>query len=176
MVDSIQGFGSMQGMSQMGQMGQMRGGPPPGKALTDTQKQQIKDILSDYDASNVTAEDAKAIFQAFKDAGIEPGMGMRETIEEAGFDAENLRELGMPDDKGGTPPPPPSGGMSGTSSTAATSSSMSLSALQSLQSILSQYDLTNLSDEEKGNLFSQLSNSGLVRSGYGSGYMLDLSV
>ena len=86
MVDQIQGTGSM-----MGPRGQFNSQP-----LTEDQKTQIQTILSQYDPKNVTAEDAKSIFQAFRDAGIKPARGMKEVIETAGFDADALREMARP--------------------------------------------------------------------------------
>lgn len=94
-MNSISGTGSVQGM--MGLMGMGKaGGPRGGTDLTDAQKTQIQKILADYDPENITEATAREIFQKFSDAGIEPGRGMKEAIEGAGFDAEGLRELGMP--------------------------------------------------------------------------------
>ena len=107
MVSSIQGLGSV--FSSMGTSMKMT-------ELTDDQKSTISDILSNYDPDTVTEEDAKEIFQAFKDAGINPAKGMKEAIEAAGFDAEQLRTWGMGDTsstsgssemQGSMPPPPP---------------------------------------------------------------------
>ncbi len=142
MINSIQGMGQMIGASGM---------MSKGKELTDDQIQTITDILSQYDPDNVSDEDAKAIFQAFEDAGITPAKGMKEAIEAAGFDAEDLRSRGM-SEAGMMPPPPPED----------SNSSINLSALQSLQEILNQYDLTNLSDSDQESLLSQLEDSGLV--------------
>ncbi len=143
MINSIQGMGQM-----MGAAGMMS----KGRELTDEQKATITEILSQYDPANLSDEDAKAIFQAFHDAGITPARGMKEVIEAAGFDAEDLRSRGMTD-QGMMPPPPQQG--SG-------SNAINLSALQSLQEILNQYDLTNLTDSDQVNLLSQLEESGLV--------------
>jgi hypothetical protein len=148
MVSSIQGMGSMMGMDSMRQT----------QSLTDEQKQKIADILSQYDPDNVSEDDAKAIFQAFKDAGITPAKGMKEAIESAGFDADDLRTKGMPEQGKMPPPPPPSSSDS--------SKGVNLSALQSLQDILSQYDLTDMSDDDKTQLTQQLQQSGLLNSGY----------
>lgn len=49
--------------------------------LTDDQKSAIQDILSNYDPENITKEDAKEIWQAFQDAGIQPQEGLKEVIE-----------------------------------------------------------------------------------------------
>jgi hypothetical protein len=173
MVDSIQGLGRMSAMGSL-QLPQ---------TLTDEQKSQIQTILSKYDSSNVNATDAKAIFQAFKDAGIRPSAGMKETIEAAGFDAEKLRSLGMPEStsrpqgvKKGPPPggaggPPPGGGPNNKASASGTSNGVNNSTLQTLQEILSEYDLTDLSEEEEQDLLSTLTGSGLMK----SGYLIDLS-
>lgn len=150
MVTSIQGMGQMMGMDQM----------RSAQSLTDEQQQTIADILSQYDPENVTEEDAKAIFQAFKDAGITPAKGMKEAIEDAGFDAEDLRTKGMSDNSGQMPPPPPPD--SGSSST----SGINVSALQSLQSILSQYDLSNMTGNQQNELLTQLQEQGLMNPGY----------
>jgi hypothetical protein len=45
------------------------------------------------------------------------------------------------------------------------------STLQTLQEILSEYDLTDLSEEEEQDLLSTLTGSGLMK----SGYLIDLS-
>jgi hypothetical protein len=156
MVDGIQGnyqmFGA--GMSTKPQ------------ALTDDEKSKIKSILSNYDPDNVTAEDAKSIFDAFREAGIRPGPGMKEAIDDAGFDAEELRSLARPDDA--PPPPPPQSHRQGSK---ASGSGIDISVLQNLQSILGQYDLSNLSSDQENQLVSQLNQAGLIK----SGYIIDLS-
>ena len=149
MINSIQGVSSMMGAGMMSKS----------QGLTDDQKNTITEILSQYDPDNVTEEDAKAIFQAFKDAGINPTRGMKEVIEAAGFDAEDLRSKGMTDNQ--MPPPPPPGQSSG----------VNLSALQSLQEILNQYDLTNLSEEDQTSLTQKLMENGFLQ----PGSMVDLS-
>ncbi len=70
-------------------------------ALTDAQKETMKSILADYNPSALTAADAKAIHQAFRDAGIRPGPGFREAIAAAGFDPEALRQLDPPPERRG---------------------------------------------------------------------------
>ncbi len=152
-MNSIQGLGSTQGM--MGMQGMM--GPSAQTELTDDQKSTVQSILADYDAENITAEDAQEIFQKLADAGITPAKGLKEAIEEAGFDAEELRTLGMPQGQNPPPPPPPD--------STSSSEGINMSALESLQTILDQYDLTNLSEEDESNLISQLSQTGLLQPG-----------
>ena len=155
MLNSIQGTTPSMGM----QFGQSR-------ELTSAQKSTVQDILSNYDPENITEEDAQEIFAAFEEAGISPMKGMKEAIEEAGFDAEDLRtKAGI---EGPPPPPPPSGPPPAQQ----TSSSIDIEALQTLQSILDGYDLTSLSEEDQQSLTEQLLSAGLLQ----TGSTMDLSI
>lgn len=64
----------------------------PGKMepLTDTQKEKVKKILSDYDPASLTADDARAIHEAFRKAGLRGGPAAQGAIREAGFDPDEL--------------------------------------------------------------------------------------
>jgi hypothetical protein len=145
MGNHVQNVTGMQGMNKMG----LAQHTP----LTDDQKNKIQEILSQYDPENITSEDARSIFEQFREAGIRPARGMKDAIEAAGFDAEKLRSLGMPEDgmQG-----PPSGGKT---------QAITLSSLKMLQSILSQYDLSNLSSEQEGDLLSKLNSAGFMQPG-----------
>jgi hypothetical protein len=228
-MDAISGINSHQGLMGKGQMD----GPRGGAELTSDQKAMVTDILAGYDPANITETNAKEIFQKFTDAGITPGRGMRETIEIAGFDAEQLRQLGMPAEfqKAGRPhhdrqPPTltdeqktsvtsiltgydpesltetdiasilqefqnagigPAEGLKETIETAGfnadllfkiphsrgsedhfwasqnASQDINLSALQSLQSILSQYDLSNITSDQETTLIQQLQATSLFQ-------------
>ncbi len=78
-------------------------GTLPGQAetLSAAQKQQVKAILSKYDASTLTANQAKAIHEAFREAGLRAGPAMADTIKAAGFDPDKLRELAPPPGQNG---------------------------------------------------------------------------
>jgi Spy/CpxP family protein refolding chaperone len=65
-------------------------------ALTDAQKQQVKSILARFDANALTADTAKAIHEAFREAGLRGGRAMADSIKAAGFDPEKLRDLAPP--------------------------------------------------------------------------------
>ena len=71
------------------------------EALTDSQKQQVKGILSKYDANTLTADQAKAIHDAFRQAGIHGGPAMNEAVKAAGFDPDTLRDLAPPPGRNG---------------------------------------------------------------------------
>ena len=69
------------------------------QSLSDVQKARVVSILSQYDSSSLTVEDAKAINNAFREAGIRKGPGQREAIEAAGFDARKISTLDPPPDR-----------------------------------------------------------------------------
>ena len=50
--------------------------------------------------STLTANDAKAIQKAFRKVGLRGGSSTEETISEAGFDPDKLRDLAPPPDMG----------------------------------------------------------------------------
>ena len=82
--------------------------PPPreessgrSETLTAEQAAQVKAILAKYDAATLTAETAKAIHEAFRQAGLRGGPAMNDTIKAAGFDPEKLRDLAPPPGQGG---------------------------------------------------------------------------
>jgi hypothetical protein len=143
MVSSIQGMGAMRQMSGMQ-------APQP---LSSEAKETVKDLLSNYDPDTMTADDAKSLFKSLQDAGIK-GPGLREAIKEAGFDPEKVWSLGHD----GQTPPQGGPGSEGTSK-------INSSTLKALQSILDQYDLSSLSDDDEKDLISKLSSAGLMKTG-----------
>lgn len=67
-----------------------------GETITSEQAAQVKQMLSHYDAASLTAADAMAIHDAFREAGLRGGPAMNETIRAAGFDPDELRDLAPP--------------------------------------------------------------------------------
>ncbi len=78
------------------------------QVLTPAQTSTVKAILSKYSASKLTAADAKAIHEKFREAGIHDGPETRDVLVSAGFDPERLRTLDPPKspDGSGKPKPP----------------------------------------------------------------------
>jgi hypothetical protein len=66
------------------------------QAITAEQTLQIKQILSIYYASKLTADEAKAIQNKFREAGIHAGPETNDAITAAGFDPEKLRKMAPP--------------------------------------------------------------------------------
>jgi hypothetical protein len=77
------------------------------QSLTAEKTQKIKKILSGYDASRLTADDARAIQNKFREAGIHAGPEINNVIVEAGFDPEKLKKLAPPPDSGNKDRPAP---------------------------------------------------------------------
>jgi Spy/CpxP family protein refolding chaperone len=89
--------------------------PPDGKpaeeALTAAQLAKIKTILAPYKAASLTANDAKAIKRALRDAELRPSRALGDALLAAGFDPRRLEELDPRPP--GPPPPRPAGSTPG---------------------------------------------------------------
>ncbi len=137
-INSIQGS-----MPNMG----MHNSPKP---LTDEQKAEVASILSNFDASSLTEDDALSINEEFRDAGFKGGPGLRSAIEEAGFDAEEIRSLAPPPPQG----QPPSGG--------GAPAGVNKEAISELLEILDQYDFDTMTADQEEELVNQLKSSDLL--------------
>lgn len=99
--------------------------------LTDEQKKTLEEILAKYDASSMTAEQTKSLFEELKSSDIKPSKEVREIIDAAGF---------KPPEKPQGPPPPDE-----TSSSTSTIPDYLLSFLQKQESgDVTQTDLNSL--------------------------------
>ena len=74
------------------------GGDSPRETETFTadQKAKVKDILSKYDATTLTADQAKAIHESFRNAGLRGGAALNDAVQAAGFAPDKLRDLAPP--------------------------------------------------------------------------------
>lgn len=82
--------------------------PPPPKqssaSLSSDQQSLIEETLANYDAENLTEDDALSIVESFSEAGISPSAEFAEALASAGFDA---KEIGSLAGVGGERPPGP---------------------------------------------------------------------
>jgi len=79
-------------------------------SLSTSQLETISSVLEEYDANNLSSEDAQSIVAAFKDAGIESSKAFENTMTTEGFDAKTVGDtagIGGPKGGGGGMPPPP---------------------------------------------------------------------
>lgn len=58
----------------------------PNQQLTDSQKETVNSILSNYDSSNMTKTDFESMRTEFEDAGIRPSEDLKGIMEDAGFE------------------------------------------------------------------------------------------
>src|SRR5664279_485865 len=130
------------------------------QTLSDDQKKTLSSILKNYDPTKLTSSDAKAIFQSLQQAGIQPSKDLTDTLKTAGFDPQKMRQLA-----GGGRHHHHHQDAAAVSSSTGSSSQINLSSLQSLQSVLGQYDLNNLSTDQSKKLQSQLTDLGLAQPG-----------
>lgn len=146
MVENIHGFLSLR----------RHGNFPESQPLTEDQKTQVTNILGKYDSNNLTTQDARSIFDSLHEAGIRPNAeGLRETLSSAGFDPQKLISLAKPKENQGHHH----------GNAPASDKGINVSALQSLQSILSQYDLSSLTPDQEKEISFKLHSAGLMNSG-----------
>jgi len=136
-ISSIPGYGGQQ--------------PPPPQPLSADQQSLVKDTLSAFDSESLTEEDAKAIVSAFKDAGIRPSKELAGLASELGFDLKEVGDKAGVEGPGGRPPPPPP-----------QDANLNTEGLQELQSIIDDYDLADLSEDEEEEILSAFEEAGLV--------------
>lgn len=80
-------------------------GPPPPQppeasesstdstTLTAEQEDLISSLLEEYDAASLDEDDATAIISALRDAGIQASSALADTVEENGFDLQEILNL-----------------------------------------------------------------------------------
>ena len=129
-----------------------------GATLTDDQKKQVQSILSQFDPKSLTAADAQSIFKQLQQVGIQPGKGLKDTIQGAGFNTDQLAALAAPNEGHRLR-------HNENAQSAAETNGINTSALQTLQSILNQFDLKNMSSDQQKSLISQLDQAGLLQAG-----------
>lgn len=67
------------------------------RPLDGGQKQGLSDLLSNYDAENLSESDAKELVAGISGLGIKPGRGLQTALAEAGIDARKLADqAGVP--------------------------------------------------------------------------------
>ena len=85
------------------------GGPPP-LVLTSAEQAKVKSVLSAYKPATLTAEDARALKRALRDAGLRRSPALDEALQAAGFSPAKMEALDpRPPGPPGPPPGPPPG-------------------------------------------------------------------
>lgn len=126
----------------------------PTRPLTEEQGTKLTEILSKYDATNVTSGEAQKIVTEIKEAGITPGKGLTEAMSAEGFDAKQIGDAGKPEGDRPPPPPPPSGeaGQKGTVDSA---------AISMLSDIIDSFGDEEMTTENWASVLAQLEENGV---------------
>ncbi len=122
--------------------------------MSDTQKQTVASILSGYDASSLTTKDARAINDAFRDAGFKRGAALANAVEAAGFDGGQISVL--------DPPPPEKVGGIGPAGNDHDYFSLNTDVLEQLKGILENYNFNELTPVQEDEMVKKLENAGLL--------------
>jgi len=75
------------------------------QALTQEQQTLISDTLQQYDANNLTEDDAKSIMKVLIEAKIQPSRALATYMDELGFDVRAIAEAAHMQPEGNRPPP-----------------------------------------------------------------------
>lgn len=85
------------------------GGPPP-LVLSSAEQAKVKSVLSAYKPATLTAEDARALKRALRDAGLRRSPALDDALNAAGFSPAKMEALDpRPPGPPGPPPGPPPG-------------------------------------------------------------------
>ena len=103
--------------------------------LTTEQSDFVKETLAQFDAENLTSDDAQSIQAAFKEQGIEPTKELADLMGELEFDA-----------KGQRPPPPPQNSLESVDTD---------EVVSYLDELLTEYS-NQLSDEDKESILASV--------------------
>lgn len=86
--------------------------PPPqpsanSQPISEEKTARLNEILSDYDAENLSNEDALTIVSQINELGIDPGAGLAKIMSGAGFDARAFGDQTNISPNGSKSPSPP---------------------------------------------------------------------
>ncbi|MBH0069744.1 hypothetical protein [Pseudoalteromonas sp. NZS100] len=112
--------------------------------LTTEQSDFVKETLAEFNAENLSAEDAQSIQAAFKEQGIEPTKELADLMSELEFDAKSIGDVGRVE--GQRPPPPPQNSLESVDTD---------EVVSYLDELLTEYS-SQLSDEDKESILASV--------------------
>jgi len=113
-------------------------------ALTSEQTEFVKETLAEFDAQNLSTEDAQSIQAAFEEQGISPTKELADLMSELDFDAKSIGDAGRLE--GQRPPPPPQNSLGSVDTD---------EVVSYLDELLTEYS-SQLSDEDKESILSSV--------------------
>lgn len=136
------------------------------QALTSDQGSKLTEVLSKYDAKNVSEADAKSIAAQVKDLGIQQGKALADAMKSNGFDAQSIGSMAKSDKAGGkergtggpegSRPPPPPKGEGGNAKGSVDSTAVSL-----LAKVIDSYGGSDMTEETWAEALASLSEKGV---------------
>ncbi|KAA1151551.1 hypothetical protein [Pseudoalteromonas fuliginea] len=111
--------------------------------LTTEQSDFIKATLAQFDAENLTSDDAQSIQAAFKEQGIAPTKELADLMGELEFDAKSIGDAGRAE---GQRPPPPQNSLESVDTD---------EVVSYLDELLTEYS-NQLSDEDKESILASV--------------------
>ncbi|WP_077283525.1 hypothetical protein [Cognaticolwellia aestuarii] len=126
--------------------------PPPPRTqqnLTEEQQTFVTDTLAEFDADELSEEDALSIIDMFSQADIQPGAALEKVMSSAGFDAKSIGDIAAAADSSRPPPPPPK-------QSSDEISSMADYLAELLEETLAASQSESLSDEDKQAILAQV--------------------
>ncbi|MBH0089175.1 hypothetical protein [Pseudoalteromonas sp. NSLLW218] len=112
--------------------------------LTTEQSDFVKETLAEFNAENLSAEDAQSIQAAFKEQGIEPTKELADLMSELEFDAKSIGDAGRVE--GQRPPPPTQNSLESVDTD---------EVVSYLDELLTEYS-SQLSDEDKESILASV--------------------
>lgn len=146
------------------------GGPPPPsgfssgvsqaqqQTLSTEQQEELSEILSEYDASDLSDEDASSIVSQIEELGISAGSALETALADAGFDARTIGDQAGVGEAGGMGGPGGAGGPGQQSG----ESTVDETLLDVLSEALDAYDST----EDDASSFVEMLTAKLDEAGY----------
>lgn len=113
-------------------------------ALTSEQTEFVKETLAEFDAQNLSTEDAQSIQAAFEEQGISPTKELADLMSELDFDAKSIGDAGRLE--GQRPPSPPQNSLESVDTD---------EVVSYLDELLTEYS-SQLSDEDKESILSSV--------------------
>ena len=111
--------------------------------LTTEQSDFVKETLAEFDAENLTSDDAQSIQAAFKEQGIAPTKELADLMGELEFDAKSIGDAGRVE---GQRPPPPKNSLESVDTD---------EVVSYLDELLTEYS-SQLSDEDKESILASV--------------------
>ena len=125
--------------------------------LTADQQKLVKDTLSKFDPKTLTKENARAIIETFEKAGLEPTEQLFKAVKDAEFDPEAIGEVADFEE------PDVGQELQSLVTDLSAEGAAAAETLKAVQSILQNFDLNNLSEEDEESIFQQFEEQGLFQ-------------